>query len=150
MLALEVSQGVPVHTLEGFDSEPLFTEDLGNAGPVTVILYWLLHTRRGQNRNILFFRFHFLETQRIGFNRFADQLEMVTTRRHVRVPEFLGKCRIRALTPANQPDSATAHIWPLGAFLCQRLDRHIPVAVGPPLVIKPDAEENQRPNRQLR
>ncbi len=155
MFALDVREGIAVNTLQGLDPQTLFPDKLRQTGAIRrrrrLFPLGGIFRLFAQNRNILFLnRLHFPEFQAVGFNRFADRLEMVVPGRHVRVPEILLELGVRALTPANQPDCTATHVRPFGACSGQLFNRQVPMAVCPTFLIKPDFEENQGLHLEVR
>src|SRR5690554_5947061 len=103
-------------TLKRLDSEPLLTQHLGQARTVpTTAVTVRLRGRGGEYRDILFFGINLLETESIGVNGLANGLKMVVSGGHVRVPEFIGKLRIRALTATHQLDGSAPHVGAFGS-----------------------------------
>ena len=129
----------------------MLPKHLGQAGTFDIdTLVGGCRRRIHQNRDILFCRLGLAEMQGIGFNSLANRVEMVAARGHIRVPEFLGKSRVRTLAATHQADSATAQVGALGTLFRQRFDGHVPTAVCAAFFVKPDPEEHQGGHCQVR
>lgn len=140
-----------MHTLKRFDPKALLTNQLGQPSTVRVTARTDAggHLRVEHGNTGLVHGLDLAEFQGIAFNGLADGLEMVVARGHVRVPEFVGVSRIRAQAAAYQANGTGPQVRPLGTASGQVLHRNVPVGIGPPFLVEPDAEKYQGAHQQI-